>query len=74
MGRYVDFYERQSARRRQVLDMAIAEIWISDKRQLRELYELLHEQGLNVAGYKARLEDALKYVNRAIAAFTALED
>jgi hypothetical protein len=67
------YYAKRDSRHRRVLELALYDVWIGEKRNLRALYALLQKQGYGVRGYNHRLEQALNFVNKATAAIAELE-
>lgn len=65
--------DKADSRRRKVLELALSQVWHNEKQYLRPMYALLFKQGWGVRAYRARLELALKYVNRTLDALDALE-
>ena len=68
-----DYQSKKASRYRKVLELAMADTWQGDRKQLRIIFATLQSLNYNVLGYRAKLETALKYVARAEAAIKALE-
>lgn len=66
-------YSQIEVRERALLKLALWPLWPSDRRECAAIIALLHTQGYELRGYKRKLEQLLRYVNRAIAAAEALE-
>lgn len=67
------YYERQSARRRHLLELIVLQVNVWDRRRFRRTFLACKDIGLGVLGYKKHLEDSLGLVNRAITAINAVE-
>ena len=66
-------YKQQSMLRKRLLDLALTGEPGVYKSEMRAVFAVLEKQGYGVSGYKWRLEEALKFVTRALAAANALE-
>lgn len=66
-------YRRTEARRRQIMDLALKDVYPGARKLYKAIYDVIKKDGYGVAGYSQQLRNALKYVERAEIAINALE-
>jgi hypothetical protein len=69
-----DYYSLRASRFRKVLELAMADLYRYDRKQMRVIFAACEGLQYNVLGYKAKLEQAIKYIKRAERAIKALEN